>query len=123
MTCYDCDGRGWMYLDEFLEKEGDELLGEPPPRYYLRNFGEPFEIGICPDCDGTGIEQDEDYAENLEIMKIIDNYMNYRGFGWAYLLDVKERKACKVFYFQWRTHRWNLLTLSATVPGLFEDSE
>jgi len=56
-------------------------------------------------------------------MKIIDNYMNYRGFGWAYLLDVKERKACKVFYFQWRTHRWNLLTLSATVPGLFEDSE
>jgi len=42
MTCYDCDGRGWMYLDEFLEKEGDELLGEPPPRYYLRILANPL---------------------------------------------------------------------------------
>ena len=52
MTCYDCDGRGWMYLDEFLENEGDELLGESPSRYFLRNFGEPFEIGVCPTCEG-----------------------------------------------------------------------
>ena len=50
--CYECDGRGWMYIDEFLENDDEELLGEPPPRYFLRRFGDPFEIGICPACDG-----------------------------------------------------------------------
>ena len=53
MTCYDCDGRGWMYLDEFLDKEGEELLGETPSQYYLKHNHEPFEIGVCPSCEGV----------------------------------------------------------------------
>jgi len=57
IKCYECDGRGWMYLDEFLDRDGEELLGETPPRYFVRNFGEPFEIGICPFCDGLGKER------------------------------------------------------------------
>jgi len=122
MNCDNCDGWGWLELEDFREATMDEILGDETDLYWLnRRNEEPLEYGLCPDCDGTGIEEDEDYAENLEIIKKIDSYMNHRGFDWAYMIDFDERKARKVFYFQWRTRRWNLLTLSATVPGLFED--
>jgi hypothetical protein len=120
MNCDNCDGYGWLYLDDFREVSNDEertIIGDDHSIVFVSADG----ISLCPDCDGTGIEEDEDYAENLEIIKKIDSYMNHRGFDWAYMIDFDERKARKVFYFQWRTRRWNLLTLSATVPGLFED--
>ena len=122
MNCDTCDGWGWLFLEDFRESTMDEILGDETDLYWLnRRNEEPFEYGLCPDCDGTGIEEDEDYAENLAIIKKIDKYINYRGFDWAYIIDFDERKSRKVFYFQWRTRRWNLLKLPATVPGLFED--
>lgn len=122
MNCDTCDGWGWLFLEDFRESTMDEILGDETDLYWLnRRNEEPLEYGLCPDCDGTGIEEDADYAENLTIIKKIDKYINYRGFDWAYLVDFDERKARRVIYFQWRTHRWNLLKLPATVPGLFED--
>ena len=122
MNCDTCDGWGWLFLEDFRESTMDEILGDETDLYWLnRRNEEPLEYGLCPDCDGVGIEEDEDYAENLTIIKKIDKYINYRGFDWAYLVDFDERKARRVIYFQWRTHRWNLLKLPATVPGLFED--
>jgi hypothetical protein len=121
LSCDNCDGRGWLELDEFREATMDEILGDETDLYWLNGRNEePFEYGLCPDCDGCGIEQDQDYSEDLDIMKMIDRHMNYRGFGWAYLLDIKERKTRKVIYFQWRRYRKNLLILPSR-KKVFED--
>ena len=54
MTCYDCDGRGWLALDEFREfTDRDGLLGDD---HELVIGTKGIYLSICPDCDGKGKE-------------------------------------------------------------------
>jgi hypothetical protein len=52
MTCYDCDGRGWMDDTEFREYIDGEHFGDEAPLYFgLIRTG--F-TAICPSCEGYG---------------------------------------------------------------------
>jgi hypothetical protein len=57
MICYDCDGRGWMGLEEFrdyTQKDGI-ILGDDAPLYFFKWSGKnTFNIGVCPSCEGYG---------------------------------------------------------------------
>ena len=56
--CYECDGRGWMYLDEFLERDqlSSGILGDEVAAVLcsLEEGILAFEPAICPFCEGTG---------------------------------------------------------------------
>jgi len=53
MTCYDCDGRGWMDLEEFRDTYKEEVIGDDTALYFL-NSRIGLSVGICPSCDGFG---------------------------------------------------------------------
>jgi len=53
MICYDCDGRGWMYLEELRDTYKGEVVGDEPALYFL-NSRSGLSVGICPSCDGVG---------------------------------------------------------------------
>jgi len=53
MSCYDCDGRGWMYDTEFREYVDGEHLGDEPPLFYF-DVLETWFMAICPSCEGYG---------------------------------------------------------------------
>lgn len=112
MKCSNCDGYGWLELDEFRERTlATEILGDDPSIYWLNSIGEnPFSFAMCPDCDGFGEEVDEDYAEDLAIMKIIKDYENRIGFYRYYNVDFDERKVTMGVEFVWRTKRWKLVS-------------
>ena len=58
MNCDNCDGYGWLVLVDFVERFEDEILGDEPDLYWLNRNS--LDVALCPACDGTGIEEDED---------------------------------------------------------------
>jgi len=55
MTCYDCDGRGWMDDNEFREYVNGEHLGDDAPLFF--GFIKTGFTGVCPSCEGFGTEE------------------------------------------------------------------
>lgn len=53
MKCYNCDGLGWLYLEDFRELIGGEVYGDSPGIIFANAA---FGVCICPDCDGKGRE-------------------------------------------------------------------
>lgn len=107
MKCSNCDGLGWLYLEDFREATMTDILGDDPDLYWHNGRNQEFfEYGLCPDCDGFGEEVDEDYAEDLAIMEYLDRYYNRKGFYRYYRVDFDARKVTMGVDFVWRgVHR------------------
>ena len=104
MKCSNCDGLGWLFQED--------RLSEDPTSAHACGDSVDWQWGeyaLCPDCDGFGEQFDQDYAEDLAIMKIIEDYQNLRGFYRYYRVDFDERKVTMGIDFVWRTKRWRII--------------
>ena len=108
ITCSNCDGLGWLYLSEFREVTSEGVIGDDHSTVFTKSDFDDA-ISVCPDCDGFGEESDEDYAEDLAIMKIIDDYENRRGFYRYYTIDFDAHKVTMGIDFMSRGRRWNII--------------
>jgi len=109
MKCSNCDGLGWLYLSEFREATPEGVIGDDHSTVFTKSDFDDA-ISVCPDCDGFGEEFDKDYAEDLAIIKIIEDYENRRGVYRYYNVDFDERKVTMGVEFVWRTKRWKLVS-------------
>ena len=109
MNCSNCDGLGWLYLSEFREATPSGVIGDDHSVVFTKSDFDD-DISICPDCDGFGEEFDEDYAEDLAIIKFIEDYENRRGFYRYYNVDFAARKVTMGVEFVWRKKHVRLIS-------------
>lgn len=108
IACSNCDGLGWLYLSEFREATPDGIVGDDHSVVFTKSDFDD-DISICPDCDGFGEEFDEDYAEDLAIIEMLEEYTRRKGFYRYYNIDFDKHKVTLGIEFIWRAKRLTII--------------